>query len=348
MPAAVLLALAASLACGMRKPLPEGADLIPADTTFAVSLDVPSLMNSQLYQMYKSKESAFGLNRINLYRFAEAAGLDPNDIQRVVFLATANDQGLQEMTGLVMGTFEGRKVLDFLEQSGLPSRTVEKTKIFEMVVVNDRCRFCLAVVDASTAVFGDGETLEKIARVKAGSAKGLVAEEGPGRLLRRMGRDPEGWGIIRAGDLRGLFQQVLGQFKVDSGPLAALAPLREVSFSFENEEPIRVLLELNAGSEKDAMRIADMLKGAESVGRLTLREVRPELGGFMSDLVIDADTGIVRAAGSIPPSDVEMAARLLGAALAGFGGGSGGDEPPADEPDAHPEASATRPNESSL
>jgi hypothetical protein len=110
-----LLCLMTAAACGTRRPIPEGAELIPADATFALSLDVPSLLNSRLYEMYKSRESAFGLNRVNFYRFAEATGLDPSrDIQRVIFVATAGEEGLREMSGVAIGTFDGRNVLDFL------------------------------------------------------------------------------------------------------------------------------------------------------------------------------------------------------------------------------------------
>ena len=63
--------------------------------------------------------------------------------------------------------------------------------IFEFLVIEDRCRFCLAVLDASTAAFGDGETLTKIAQVKGGAAPALAGEERAARLLRRIGRGSE-------------------------------------------------------------------------------------------------------------------------------------------------------------
>ncbi|MGH9870453.1 MAG: hypothetical protein ACREAA_20145 [Candidatus Polarisedimenticolia bacterium] len=338
-----LTLMGAVSACGLRKPLPEGAELIPADATFAISLDVPSLLNSRLYELYKSRESAFGLNRLNFYKFAEATGIDPSkDVQRVMFLATAGDDGLREMSGVAMGTFDGRKVYDFLKDSGLPSQKVAGMDIFEVVVLDGRCRFCIGVVDASTAIFGDGETLEKVAQVKSGSKPGLSAEERAGRLLRRMGRDPEGWGIVRAEDLRGAIGGVLGGLN-QANALAALGPIREVSFSFDDGEPIRALVEMTAATDEDAMRVADILKGAESLGRLALKETSPDLGRLMSDLVIEADTGIVRAAGSIPSSDVDNVARLLGGKMGGLMGFGGAGQPTSGQPDppAGPDGAST-------
>jgi hypothetical protein len=321
------LALVTLIACGLRKPLPEGAELIPADATFAISLDIPSLMKSRVYEMYKQREASFGLNRVNFLRFAEATGLDPSrDVQRLIFIATAGDEGLREMSGVAMGTFDGRKVLNFLKDSGLPSRQVAGMDIFEILVLDGRCRFCVGVVDASTAVFGDDQTLEKIARVRAGETPGLSAQDRAGRLLRRMGRDPEGWGILRAGDLRERLQDVLGGLDANGSALAALGPIQEVSFSFDNAEPVRILVELTATSEQDAMRVADILKGAESLGRLALKETRPELGGLMSDLRVEADTGIVRVAGSLPSSDIDIAARILGSGFGDLTGEPGGAE----------------------
>ena len=92
-----------AMSCGLRAPLPEGAELIPGDATFAVSVDVPAILDSNLYKTLRSNESYFGQNRANFYRFAEATGLDPTkDIQRVLFLARASEDGIAQMTGLVL------------------------------------------------------------------------------------------------------------------------------------------------------------------------------------------------------------------------------------------------------
>ena len=319
-----------AMSCGLRAPLPEGAELIPGDATFAVSVDVPAILDSNLYKTLRSNESYFGQNRANFYRFAEATGLDPTkDIQRVLFLARASEDGIAQMTGVVIGSFDGRKVHDYLAESGLPVRQVEGMDIFEMVVVSDRCVFCLAVVDSSTAAFGAEETLEAIAKIRGGKAQGLADEERAGRLLRRVGRHPEAWGILRAENLTsglmGMFERITG----DTSALAALGPIRDVSFSFDTAEPLRILIEMAANSEDDALLVADVLKGAESVGRIALREARPEMGGLMSDIVIEADTGIVRLAGSVPSSDIKFITELFGNALQA--GGIAAPQTPAEE-----------------
>jgi len=312
--AAVILILAFGAACASRLPLPEGSELIPADATFAISVDIKAIQNSAVYKRYQAEERAFGLNRLNFYRFAEAAGLDPSkEIDRVMFMARAGEEGLEEMSGLALGKFDGRKVHDFLVQSGLPSRRVAGMDIFEFIVIEDRCRFCVSVVDSSTAAFGDGETLGAIARIKAGESQGISSETRVSRLLRRIGSDPEAWGIVRADDLKGALAGMLRNTSGDASGLRGLGPIREASFSFNSEEPMRVVLEMTASTDQDAMLLADVLKGVESMGRLALREAKPEMSLLMSDLVIVADTGLVRVAGSIPSSDVDSVARLLGA-----------------------------------
>jgi len=311
--AVLCVALLVTVSCGLGRSLPEGAELIPADATFAVSVDVRAILESSLYKMYESNETVFGRNRMNFYRFAEATGLDPSkDIQRLVFMARAGDEGLEDMSGLAIGSFDGRKVHDYLKDSGLPSRQVEGMDIFEFIVIGDRCRFCLAVVDASTAAFGDGETLEKFAKIHAGSMPGLASEEQAGRLIRRVSRGAEAWGIVRATDFREQLSEMVRRVSADASALAALGPIREIAFSFDTAEPMRVLVEATTDSDKDALMVADVLKGAESMARLTLRETKPEVALLMSDLHIEADTGVVRVAGSLPASDVETITRLAG------------------------------------
>ena len=299
-------------ACVGRSSLPEGAELIPPDATFAISVDVPALVNSEIYKKYKSEETVFGKNRLNFYRFAEATGLDPSkDIARLLFMARAGEEGLAEMSGVVTGSFDGRKVHDFLAASGMPSRQVDGVDIFEFLVIQDRCRFCLAVIDASTAAFGDGETLEKIARASKDPKASLAAGDA-GRLLRRVNRGAEAWGIVRADDLKKGIKELLSRVSADASALSALGPIHEAVFSFDTAEPMRVLVEMTATSEKDAMMVADVLKGAESLGRLALKEAKPELAKVMSDLVVEADTGVVRVSASIPASDVAMVTQVLG------------------------------------
>jgi len=299
--------------CSARSSIPEGAELIPTDATFAISVDVPAIQSSELYKRYQSDERFFGSNRLNFLKFAEATGLNPStDIKRLLFMARAGDAGLEEMSGVVTGTFDGRKVHDFLADSGLPRRQVGSIDIFEFLVIEDRCRFCLAVLDASTAAFGDGETLTKIAQVKAGTAPALAGEERAARLLRRIGRGSEAWGIVRTDDLKVALLEVLKRVSADSGALGKLEPIHEASFSFDTGEPMRVVVELTATTNEDAMLVADVLKGAEALGRLAIREARPELSNIMTGLLIEADAGIVRVSASIPRADVESVARLLG------------------------------------
>lgn len=324
----VALACVCAMSCGLRAPLPEGAELIPGDTTFAMSVDVPAILESNLYKSLRANEGYFGTNRANFYRFAEATGLDPaRDVQRVLFIARTGGEQMAQMTGIVIGSFDGRKVHDYLVESGLPVRQVEGMDIFEMVVVADRCVFCLAVIDSSTAAFGAGETLDTIAKIRKGTEKGLSEEERAGRLLRRVGRHPEAWGILRAENLTGALMSMFQRITPgDTSALDVLGPIQEVSFSFDTAEPLRLLVEMAASTEDDALLVADVLKGAESVGRIALREARPEMGEFLSDIVIEADTGIVRLSASVPSNEIRSLTELFGDGL--LAGGIAAPQPP--------------------
>ena len=307
-----LLAVLPAASCGGRS-LPEGVDLVPADATFAISLDVPAIMSSQLYEALEASDGLFGRNRMNFYRFAEAAGLDPRaDVRRLIFLMRAGESGVEDMSAIVTGSFDGKKVHSYLADSGLPIHQVSGTDIFEFIMINDECRFCMAVLDDHTAAFGDGKTLAKIAKVFEGSMPSLSSSESAGRLLSRLGRDPDVWAILMTADLSGPIADLMSRVSADAGGLRGLGPMREAAFSFDATDPMRVLIELAADSEEDAMLVADILKGGEALGRLALRESRPELARIVSDLTIEADTGLIRITGSIPSSDIQAVTRLVG------------------------------------
>jgi hypothetical protein len=310
-----LLAALSAVACGGRS-LPEGVDLVPADATFAISLDVPAIMSSELYEALESSDGLFGRNRMNFYRFAEAAGLDPRtDIRRLIFLMRAGKKGVEDMSAIVTGSFDGKKVHDYLTDSGLPVHQVSGTDIFEFIMINDECRFCMAVIDEHTAAFGDGQTLAKIAKVHEGSMPALSSDGTIGRLLSRLGRDPDVWAVLMTSDISGALADLMSRVSADAGGLKGLGPVRGAAFSFNATDPMRVLIELAADSEEDAMLVADILKGGEALGRLALRESRPELARIMSDLAIEADTELIRITGSVPSADIQTVTRLLGKSL---------------------------------
>lgn len=311
----ILLGLAAALSvasCGGRS-LPEGVGLVPADATFAISLDVPSIMTSELYEAFESSDGLFGRNRMNFYRFAEAAGLDPRaDVRRLVFLMRAGESGLEDMSAIVTGSFDGKKVHAYLSDSGLPVHQVSGTDIFEFIMINDECRFCMAVIDDQTAAFGDGKTLAKIAQVHEGSVASLSSSDTAGRLLSRLGRDPDVWAVLMTSDLAGPLANLMSTIGSDAGGLKGLGPIDAAAFSANATDPMRVLIELSAASDEDAMLVADILKGGEALGRVALRESRPELARILTDLVIEADTGLIRITASIPSSDIKAVAGTLG------------------------------------
>ena len=75
---------------------------------------------------------------------------------------------------------------------------------------------------------------------------------------------------------------------------------------------MRAVVEFTATTDRDAMLMADVLKGAEALGRLAVKEARPEFSQLLADMLIEADGGIVRVSTSIPYADVESVARVIG------------------------------------
>jgi hypothetical protein len=311
-------ALATLLAsCAANRPLPPGATYLPADSVFVLSLNLPTLTSSDLYKELKDSGGAVGLNRINLLKFAKAAGLDPfKDVTWLTFVGRRGetDVPIDQLSAVASG-FDGRKVYDYLKGSGLPSDPHEGMDIFPIVIVQDRCRFCLGVLDDATAAFGDGETLKAMADVRHAASSGLASETTAASLLRTVDPKAAVWGMVRGKDLSSGLADLLARIQGGSKGPGALAPITDLSFFVMSGENVVVAVDALAGSNEDALLIADVIQGAGSLGKLALKQAKPEESGLLSSFRVQVDGKRVRVSASVPQAKLVELARTAAGGL---------------------------------
>ena len=311
-------------ACGGASRLPEGALYLPADAALVLAFDLPAVRSTDLYRELQERGGTVGLNRLNLMKFAQAAGLDPlRDIGWVTFVGRAHaTEGppIDELSALVTGTFDGTKMRRVLKESGMPSTQREGVDIFEMVIVEGRCRFCIAVFDERTAAFGDGDTLAAMADARSDRAKSLEGDAGIHRLLVRVDPRAAIWGLARGRDLSGPLAGLVGQVQ-QSGPLpAALQSVKDLSIFVVARETVTVVMDAMASSPQDALLVGDVLEGAGAAGRLALKQAKPDAAGLLSAFEVQVDGSLVRASASFPS---ERLVAMVGNAADGFFGAPG-------------------------
>jgi len=310
-------ALAVVLAgCATGKPLPSGAAYLPRDSVFVVSFDLPTLTATDLYKELKESGGAVGLNRINLIKFAKAAGLDPfRDVKWLTFVGRRRGESeipINELSAVASG-FDGKKVYGFLKGSGLPSDPYEGMDIFPIVIVKDHCRFCLGVLDDTTAAFGDGETLKAMADVRHAPDTGVASEAAATALLRRIDPRAAAWGLVRGKNLSEGLADLLARLQGASKGAGALAPISDVSFFAVPGENIVVAVDALAGSDEDALLIADVIQGAGSLGKLALKQAKPEQSALLSSFRVQVDGKLIRVSASVPQAKlVELARQVAG------------------------------------
>jgi len=315
-----LVALLASIlsGCAAGKPLPPGAAYLPRDSVFVLSLDLPTLTSSDLYKELKESGGRVGLNRINLLNFAKAAGLDPfKDVKWVTFVGRGRGDSavpIDELSAVASG-FDGKKVYDFLKGSGLPSNPHEGMDIFPIVIVQDRCRFCLGVLDDTTAAFGDGETLKAMADVRHAQGSGISSETSAAALLGRIDPRAAVWGLVRGKDLSSGLADLLARIQGGSKGTAGLAPISDLSFFVTPGENVVVAVDALAGSNEDALLMADVLQGAGSLGKLALKQAKPEESGLLSSFRVQVDGRLVRVSASVPQAKLVELARAAAGGL---------------------------------
>lgn len=306
--AAILLALPilAAGGCGLARQLPEGAAYIPADSAFVLAMNLPELSSTDLYKELREKGGAVGLNRFNFMQFATAAGIDPSkDVRWLTFLGRGSgDEGMavDQLSALVSGTFDGKKVHDFLKDSGLPYETHAGLEIFQVVIVGDRCRLCVAVLDDTTAAFGDGETLEAMGDARQGEAGSLLSDETARRLLQRIDTRGAIWGIARGKRLAGSLAGFLHSMADRGGALAAFSSIEDMAFFVSTGETILVAVDAVASDDKSALMVADILEGAGAMGKLALKQSGAKALSLLEPFKVQVDGRVVRASTNFPQS----------------------------------------------
>src|SRR5882724_9124066 len=105
------LALLGAAGCAAPPPLPAGSTFLPKDAVFVLSLDIPTLTSTDLFRRLKESGGTVGVNRLNVVKFATAAGLDPfKDVKWLTFVGRkrSDDQiPIDELSAVATG-FDGK------------------------------------------------------------------------------------------------------------------------------------------------------------------------------------------------------------------------------------------------
>lgn len=212
---------------------------------------------------------------------------------------------VDQLSALVTGSFDGMKVYDYLKDSGLPYETHAGVDIFQIVIVEDRCRLCVAVLDGSTAAFGDGVTLRAMADAKEDPASALASDPTAERLLSRLDHRAAIWGLARGRSLAGSLAEFLQQMAEERKEVAAFTAIEDLAFFVATGKDILIAADAVARSEEDALLIADILKGAGAMGKLALEQTgHQEASRLLTSFKVQVDGLVVRASTSIPQSDL--------------------------------------------
>ena len=189
---------------------------------------------------------------------------------------------------------------DVLKDSGMPHETRGGTDIFQMVIVEGRCRFCIAVFDDTTAAFGDGDTLAAMAEARASAETSLRGNRDAARLLTRVPGDASIWGLVRGVELAKPLVDALVNAEAAGSGARALGSIHDVSFFAVTGPTIIVAADAMTASEDDAMKVADVLQGAGSIGKLALKQAKPDAADLLADYKVNVDGPLLRASASIP------------------------------------------------
>lgn len=321
---AVLVAATVAPGCGFQPHLPAGTSYLPADAAFVLALDIPSLAATDLYKELQERGGAVGLNRLNFFKFAEMTGVDPmKDVKWLTFLGRGgNTEGLaiDQLSAVVSGSFDGGKVEGFLRDSGVPFETHEGLDIFQIVIVEGRCRFCIAVLDDTTAAFGDGETLEAMAESRRNQESSLASEPGARRLLTRVDQRAAIWGLARGKNFAAPFAELLRAMAGAGTTEATLGQIQDLSFFIAPGNVIRVAVDAVAANADDALLVADILEGAGAMGRLALRQAKPEAAQLLTTFKVEVDGQFLRASTSFEQASlVELLGRMADQVFGGMG-----------------------------
>lgn len=333
--------------CGLASGMPEGSQFIPADSSLVISLNLPALAATDLYRELQESGGGVALQRMNFMQFAKATGLDVvRDVRWLTFLGRGparEGMAVDQLSALVSGSFDGSKVHDYLKDTGLPFETHAGLEIFQIVIVEGRCRLCVAVLDDSTAAFGDGVTLRAMGEARNDPASSLASDPTAERLLSRLDHRAAIWGLARGRQLAGSLAGFLQQMAEQSREISAFTAIEDIAFFVAAGENILLAADAVARNEEEALLIADILEGAGAMGKLALKQAgQQEASRFLTSFKVQVDGLVVRASTSFPQSvlvDLSRSAMsdMFRLPVPGMGmGPMGGDLIPPTEPDQPP------------
>ncbi|HEV2387342.1 MAG TPA: hypothetical protein VGS20_08810 [Candidatus Acidoferrales bacterium] len=215
-------------------------------------------------------------------RFLTAAGIDTQtQVEELAWgaMPASKDQP-EEVLGVALGAFQPDSTEAYLKQEKLPTRTTHGYTLYAFGSGSSPADIFFFFLDSNTAVFGQGDAIDKLLAVRFGGAPSLLANTAMFPLIDGQ----NGQGMIWAVLDQHYTQLGLGQMMPEMESAGASAPalyqkVRAMILSVDTTSDVQTKIEAVCASPDDANNLAALLQAGLLYKKYQASQAPPAANG---------------------------------------------------------------------
>lgn len=216
-------------------------------------------------------------------QFLKSVGIDPNtQVQELAFGAIAAQASRpEEVLGVALGEFQPNVIEANMKRLKLPTRQSHGYTLYAFGSGSSHYNIDFFFLDSNTAVFGQGDAIDKMLAVRMDGAPSLLANDTIFPLMSQVNGQGLIWAVLDQHYTQLGFRQMLPGVAANQQTTPLLAKIHEMVISVDASSDIRTQFEGVCASPNDANSLAALLQAGILYRRYQASQSDPDLAKML-------------------------------------------------------------------
>jgi hypothetical protein len=291
-PVVVVAALAMVMALGVVPVLRAGPldtqviALFPKDVGEFAYAD---MKGAQKYKWFPQLQQQILPERFRQFEtFLKSAGIDMNSqVQDLAFAAIpANDKHPEEVLGVAEGEFQPDTTEENLKKLKLPTKKTHGFTMYAFGSGSSPYDIFFFFLDSNTAVFGQGDAIERMLSVRTNGDPSLLANNTLFPLINQVNGQGLIWAVLDQHYTRLGLKQLLPEVASAQQSSALFEKVHAMIISVDTSSDIQTQFEAVCGTPDDANNLAALLQAGILYRRYQATQSNPELAKMLDQATV--------------------------------------------------------------
>jgi hypothetical protein len=247
------------------------------------------MKGAQKYKWFPQLEQQIMPARFRQFEtFLKSAGIDPNtQLEDLAFAAIpANDKHPEEVLGVAEGEFQPDTTEAYLKKLKLPTRKSHGYTLYAFGSGDSPFDIFFFFLDSNTAVFGQGDAIDKLISVRVDGDPSLLANTTIYPLINQANGQGLIWAVLDQHYTQLGLKQLLPEVASAQQSPALFEKVKAMIISVDATPDIQTQFEAVCGSPDDANNLGALLQAGILYRRYQATQSNPELAKMLDQATV--------------------------------------------------------------